>query len=255
MPDKWRVWDKEKSYGEVLYKRAVGELPEMESSKKIAVEVKKYIKNNDRVLDVGCGAGHYLRSLRRELSDISFSYTGLDATNDYIQLAKKAFAGDNKCTFMVSDIYDIRLQDNSHELVMCNNVLLHLPSIEKPLNELIRVAKRNVVVRLLAGERSFRIKDVAPQSDGIEFDENGEPISFHYYNIYSNSYLAYLLKKNKRVKNFTITPDFDFNKQNIISSVTEHGKAHDASKIVGDFQVNGYVLQPWSIVEINISED
>lgn len=253
MSDKWRVWDNEKKYGEVLYKRAIGQLPEMESSKKIAKELRKYIHFNDRVLDVGCGAGHYLRSLRRELSDISFSYTGVDATSDYIELAIKAFVNDKMCTFMVSDIYDLKLEDNSHDLVMCNNVLLHLPSIEKPINELVRIAKRNVVIRLLAGERSFRIKDIAPQLDGIEFAENGEPMSYHYYNIYSYSYITYLLKKNTRVKKFTITPDFDFNKQNIIDSVDDHDKAHDASKIVGDFQVNGYVLQPWSIIEIDIS--
>ena len=134
MDDKWKVWDRDDGYGEVLYKRAVGELPEMESSKKIARILKKYITKNESVLDVGCGAGHYLKSLRREIGN-SFAYLGIDATPDYINQAKKAFENDGKSYFMRADIYDIKLPDNSYDIVMCNNVLLHLPSINKPLSE------------------------------------------------------------------------------------------------------------------------
>ena len=88
MDDKWKVWDRDAGYGEVLYKRAVGELPEMESSKKIACVLKKYITKNESVLDVGCGVGHYLKSLRREIGN-TFSYLGVDATRHYIDQAKK----------------------------------------------------------------------------------------------------------------------------------------------------------------------
>ena len=251
MDDKWKVWDRDEGYGQVLYKRAVGELPEMESSKKIARVLKKYITNGESVLDVGCGAGHYLKSLRREIGN-SFSYTGVDATSNFINQAKKAFENDDKSDFMLSDIYDLKLPDHSYDIVMCNNVLLHLPSINMPLSELIRVAKSHVIVRLLAGNRSFQIKDISPQPNGMDFSEQDEPISYHYYNIYSNDYIESLLSANKRVTNWTITPDFDYDKANIINSIKDHGDVHDASTILGDYQLNGYVLQPWSIIEIDV---
>ena len=251
MDDKWKVWDRDDGYGEVLYKRAVGELPEMESSKKIARVLKKYITKNESVLDVGCGAGHYLKSLRREIGN-SFSYLGIDATPDYINQAKKAFASDDKSGFMRADIYDIKLPDSSYDIVMCNNVLLHLPSINKPLSELIRVAKSHVIVRLLAGNRSFQIKDISPQPNGIDFNEQGDPISYHYYNIYNDNYIESLLSANKKVTNWTITPDFDYDKASIVNSIKDHGDAHDATTILGDYQLNGYVLQPWSIIEIDV---
>ena len=187
MNDKWKVWDGDEGYGEVLYKRATGELPEMESSKKIARVLKRHISDGTSVLDVGCGAGHYLRSLRRECGD-SFSYLGVDATKNYIEQAKKAFQSDNRSDFSLADIYDIQLEDSSFDIVMCNNVFLHLPSIIKPISELIRVARGYVVVRLLAGNRSFQIKDIAPQNDCCDFNENGEPVEWHFYNIYSNNY-------------------------------------------------------------------
>jgi ubiquinone/menaquinone biosynthesis C-methylase UbiE len=248
MRAEWKVWDQNKSYGEVLYKRAVGELPEMESSKRIAKEVKKFAISGSTILDVGCGAGHYLRSLRRELGD-SFSYVGCDATEHYIALAKKAFAADKNAAFQVSDIFGLDFDDNSFDLVICNNLLLHLPSIDRPVNELIRVARRRVIIRTLCGERSFRIQDVRPQTDGREFSREGDPVAFYYYNIYSRDYMTYVLSSNPKAKSWEIAADTDFDKARIEESARDHA-ANNATQIVGDYQVNGYILQPWAIVTI-----
>ena len=92
-PETWRVWDTEPGYGNLLYRRATGDLPEMESSKVVARLVKDWLRGGDAILDVGCGSGHYLRSLRRHISS-DFSYTGVDATAAYIDLARQAWQGD-----------------------------------------------------------------------------------------------------------------------------------------------------------------
>lgn len=246
--DKWRIWDNARPYGDSFFKRAVGELPEMESSKKLARELKRVTRHNDRVLDVGCGGGHYLRSLRREIGD-DVSYTGVDATEYYIRKAREAYANDSKAEFLVSDIFNLDLQDESFDLVMCNNVLLHLPSIRKPLEELVRVARRSVFVRFLVGERSFRIQDVHPESG---FGADGEPTAFHYYNIYSRAYVASLMAAIPRVKHFTITRDDDFDRERILESAQHNDNPFDATTMIGDYQLNGYVLQPWSILEISL---
>jgi ubiquinone/menaquinone biosynthesis C-methylase UbiE len=244
----WRVWDDESPYGETLYKRATGELPEMESSKKMANEVGRVFKPGDTILDVGCGAGHYLRSLRRTIG-ADAEYTGVDATGHYVELARKANGADKRASFKQGDIFEIPLPDQSFDVVMCNNVFLHLPSIAKPLSELVRVARKTVFVRTLIGSRSFRIKDVHP---GSEFDASGEPKAFHFYNIYSDDYVKGLAVGNRRVKSATITRDNDFDRQRILASMSDHGAAHDASGMIGDYQVNGYILQPWSILEISL---
>lgn len=250
MSAKWKVWDADKCYGELLYKRATGELPEMESSKKIAKEVMALMKGGERILDVGCGAGHYLRSLRREIGD-GFEYVGADATKQYIEFAEQAFVGDEKATFTVSDIFNLDFADNSFDIVICNNLLLHLPSIEKPMSELIRVAKHKLVIRTLCGDRSFRIMDVKPQPEGQEFFSDGNPVDFYYYNIYSRAHIDYLLKNNFKVKSWEIEEDRDFDKNRIEESTKEHSN-DNASRIIGDYQVNGYILQPWVIVRVDI---
>lgn len=252
MNDKWKVWDSRGSYGEVLYKRAIGELPEMESSKKIAKVLRQEYRPGEKILDVGCGAGHYLRSLRREIGP-EFNYTGADATAGYLDLARKAFADDRQASFVKADIFALGFETASYDIVTCNNVLLHLPSIAKPLAELVRVAKRKVIVRLLAGDRSFRIMDITPTPNGDDFEESGEPKNYHFHNIYGRSYIEKLLGAEKRVKGWKLELDQDFDKDLIERSVSEHGKAHDATKVFGNMQVNGYVIQPWSILEIDLS--
>ena len=249
---KWRVWDQLDSYGETLYKRAVGELPEMESSKKIAREVSAVFRTGDQILDVGCGAGHYLRSLRREIGN-TFTYVGVDATSSYIERARAAFAHDQRGEFLVSDIFQLDLPDRAFDIVLCNNLFLHLPSICKPLSELVRVARRTLFVRLLCGDRSFRIQDVRQQEDGREFNDAGEPADFYYYNIYSRAYLKHLVSQHDRVQSWCVSDDNDFDRQAIIDSQQDHGDADNATAILGNRQVNGYIVQPWSILRAAIA--
>lgn len=247
----WKVWDNEQSYGDTLYRRAIGDLPEMESSKKVAQEIASVYRAGDSICDVGCGAGHYLRSLDRVLEAPPL-YTGVDATSQYVELGRKAFSNRPNTEFLQSDIFDIELPDGAHEIVMCNNVLLHLPSILQPLNELVRISKKYVFVRFLVGDRSFRVQDVHSQPGGGEFDDSGEPVGFHFYNIYSEAYVNHILSSIPRIQDWSLTPDRDYNAKAITNSISDHGGARDASYMVGDFQVNGYIMQPWSILKIEL---
>jgi len=253
LENNWRVWDKNREYGQTLYKRAIGILPEMESSKKIASEVSKILKPKGSILDVGCGSGHYLRSLKREI-DFEFYYKGIDKTDYYIELAKKAYAGLNYACldieFKIGDIYDIDLPDSSYDIVMCNNLLLHLPSVKRPLEELIRVSKDYCLVRLLCGERSYRIKDIDPNNEN--YDENGEPLDFYYLNIYSAKYIGELLEANPKVKKWKIESDFDYDRERISESANENNGAGNATKILGNFQVSGCIMLPWSIIQVEL---
>ena len=244
--DNWKVWDDDKTYGERFFDRITGELPEMESSKAVAKILKKQIYENYNILDVGCGSGHYLKSLLSEI-EVPFNYTGVDATNYYIELAKKAWVDCSSASFYTGDIFDLPFDDNSFDVVYCCNVFLHLPSIKKPLEELIRVSKKIVVVRSLFSERSFRIQDVHQKNDDssyIEFDENGEPVSYHFYNIYSKDYVRSL-----------IPYEIQFNEDNDYepSAITDEFKlfsTQDQSHIIDGKQVNGCIIQPWQFAQI-----
>ena len=250
MGDNWRVWEKNEEYGKVLYARAIKQNPEMESSKAAAKIVDSILQKNDLILDVGCGAGHYLVSLDKTLS-LPFSYYGIDATSYYIDLARQAFSADQKSNplrtstnFENGDIFNLPLKDNFADIVMCNNVFLHLPSIKKALSELWRVTKKYVIVRTLIGNTSFRIKHIL-QSEA--YSEDGEPTNYYYFNIYSHTYITSLVKSLTNVKEFKIAKDDDFNPVNI--GITNFdgcvSKPDNITTIVQGMQVNNYIIEPW----------
>lgn len=257
MDSRWRVWENEKVYGDTFFKRSVGELPEMESSKSIARKIKPLLSENDHILDVGCGSGHYLISLDKVL-DKKFSYTGLDATAYYIERAKEAFQDNDKlCNpqrthteFIKGDIYNLPFKDNYADIVICSNVLLHLPSIKEPVKELVRAASKYVVIRTLVGNSSFRIKHV---TDPEEFDRSGDPVNYYYYNIYSEKYVTGLVNSLPGVKRLSMVYDLDFNPGNI--GENEYREANvevpfNVTRVMNGIQVNQYILQPWQYIII-----
>ncbi len=257
--DIWRVWESSVQYGEMLYNRAIGQAPEMESSKAVAKALVGIIQPGSRVLDVGCGAGHYLRSLRKQYK-FQFSYFGIDATMPYIELAKKAFEHDADALFQVDDIYNLSLTDQSFDIVLCNNLLLHLPSIVQPIRELWRVTGSTLLIRSMVGENSFRIQQIPEWEQNIQedtkisekdplFDENGEALRFHYFNIYSSAYIEWCFQNLRGVENLHIWPDQDFSNDAFSTDDwPEYDKPKNITKVIAGLQVNGYILEPWAFI-------
>ena len=85
---KIRFWENHENYGLLFKKRASGELPEMESSKALSKVIKENYSKGEKILDAGCGSGHYLRSLIKANID-QIKYTGCDVTERYINFAKE----------------------------------------------------------------------------------------------------------------------------------------------------------------------
>ena len=253
--DEWRG---RSDYADTFAKRASGILPEMESSKAVAALLEKEIANGDTILDVGCGAGHYLRSIRQKIS-ADFQYSGVDATEDFIDAAKKVWVGDDSSIFQIGDIYGLPFEDNQFDIVMCNNVLLHLPSIVKPISELVRVARRFVLIRTLIGDRSFRVqevfsKDTWPFSDvptESEFDDSGEPISVGYENIYSRGYFEGTVNRCNPNAEIQVIEDTFFDADAVNHSADTEGLPN-ATRITGGMQSLGYILTPWAFVLVRL---
>jgi ubiquinone/menaquinone biosynthesis C-methylase UbiE len=251
--EEWHSDDFGKDYGDLFYKRAIGEAPEMESSKAAAKRLKSILKPEDYILDVGCGAGHYLRSLKNNLN-IPFRYTGADVTPYYIEMAGKAFNKEKDVSFVHTNIFDLKFSDNTFDVVMSNNVLLHLPSVVKPLQELCRVAKRHVMVRTLIGPKSYVVLDVAPSKAGNDFDENNDPVGFHYLNIYSKQYIRNILSSIEGVGDVSIELDTDFDAKSLHDTQDLLPNAWDATRVEGNMQISGMIIQPWAWLDISLTK-
>ncbi|MFA6393937.1 MAG: class I SAM-dependent methyltransferase [Patescibacteria group bacterium] len=250
----WKIWDQAAGYSDILYRRATGDLPEMESAKSLCQAVQPVYEKGMKILDVGCGAGHYLRSLRVRL-DKNVNYTGVDQTKYSIALAKKAFGG--AVPFFAGDIYNLKFADNSFDLVMCNNVILHLPPPPtKAIAELIRVAKKYIIIRTVFGQRNYLIKEVRTLGEGSGkprfrvgkeelFNKNGEPLSYNFFNMYTEEYLRQEI--NKIGKNLKVSINADdrpvkFDNRKVAGAL--------ATKTIGGRQVSGNLLLDWKFILI-----
>jgi len=248
----WRNWEHEKKYGELFYKRSIGQMPEMESSKSVSKLIKSYYKEGDRLLDVACGAGHYLRSLRN-IVDSRIDYTGVDATPYYLELAKKAY-GEGP-TFITGDVLDIPIPASTYDIVICNNLVMHLPpDLLKAFSELIRVSKGVVSVRAMFGDRNYVVKEIMSERDfdleiekGDDFlDSNLENYPFRYFNMFTETYYRELIKRINPNLKVTIIKDNDwqpFNNINDLGSAT-------GTRAVGGMQVSGNLILDWRYIII-----
>lgn len=254
----WRDgWRNRDDYAEVFYRRSVGQLPEMESSKAAAALLRDRVRAGDAVLDVGCGGGHYLRSLRR-LVPVPFTYTGVDATPDFLEVARRAWQDAPDVTFLQGDVFVLPFEDGQFDVVMANNVLYHLPSIVRPVAELLRVARRLVLARTLIGVRSFRVQEVFssaffPGSDvdpADEFTDEGEPRSFAYLNIYSRAYFGAVVRRADPTAAVEYVEDTFYDAGAIERSAGGEWQNPNPTRILGGRQVIGDIVMPYHFVLI-----
>lgn len=248
--ENWRLWNHYKKYGDLLYKRAIGELEEMESSKALCQIIDRLYQPGMRVADVGCGAGHYLRSLRERI-DVNIDYTGIDATEYYIELARKAFP--EKAQFLVGDIFEIPVEDAMYDLVLNNNVILHLPPPPiKAFGELLRISKKYVVIRTTFGVRNYIIKEVLTREEGFESVEqsesaliqpDGDLSLFRYFNLYTETYIREVIQTLDPTVQIEIIKDDMWTSFDNREFTTQTG-----TRILDNVQISGNIVLDWKFI-------
>lgn len=87
-----------------------------------------------RLLDVGCGTGHHLASLRR----CGFEVAGVDGSEEMLDHARDNNPG---AEILHADVEEIPFPDASFDYVVCIEVLRYLPDSSRCIRELARVLK------------------------------------------------------------------------------------------------------------------
>lgn len=103
-------------------------------------ELKKYIKNRDCILDIGCGSGRLLRLF----DDIDVDYIGIDRSQNLLDQARSKWANCNeKVKFWQGDMLRMDFCDNNFDAVFMIASLNHLPACchHQALSEAFRVLK------------------------------------------------------------------------------------------------------------------
>lgn len=251
-------------YSDVHYKRATGEMPEMVSSRKVASLISDwYLKqestNKIKILDVGCSAGHYFRSLKNRL-DFPFDWIGVEPYDLFLNKAIKVLKDEVNVTLKKGHVQKIPLMDREVDVSYCCNVLTHIHNINKPISELIRVTSKYLIIRTPVYEHSYRIQlvynrswwDYTDVTVEEEFDDNGNPRSFSYFDILSYGYLESVILKYCPTAKIIYAED---NKEelNEINRECEMSKVIP-TKFVNGVEVAGCLLLPHKYVLIDLSK-
>ncbi len=222
----WQVWHNNRSYGDLMKRRALGEEPEMESAKQLMRLVGDIYRPGMTLLDIGCSTGHFIHSLRQ--LDNNLSYCGLDITLPYLSLAQQIWSATTRCKFVCGDVFELPIKSDSFDIVTCVTVLQNLPEYYAPVREMFRVCREQLILRLLLSDFTYAIK---------RFE--GHASEFVYYNIWSiEEFTKYLYGLGAH--QVDVLPD-EFN--------TKLERTHPTSTYTyGDLQINGNIVMTWKWV-------
>lgn len=103
--------------------------------------LKKFVKDGDKVLDLGCGNGRLIELFR----DKKIDYTGADNSEKLIEIARKRYkdyTSENLSRqFVIGDALNLPFGDNTFDKIYSVAVFHHIPSKELRL-EFLEEAKR-----------------------------------------------------------------------------------------------------------------
>jgi ubiquinone/menaquinone biosynthesis C-methylase UbiE len=109
----------------------------------------------DKILEVGCGNGYVTEFLKRNYPNAEIK--AIDINSEKLAVAK---ARVHDVEFSIGDIYDIKQEDASFDLVISTQVLEHLENPVDAIKELLRVSKKHVIVSV-PNEPLYRISNMA----------------------------------------------------------------------------------------------
>jgi ubiquinone/menaquinone biosynthesis C-methylase UbiE len=106
------------------------------------------LRDDVRILDVGCGTGE----ITARLADLykSASLVGVDLIERHLELARSRCSGlGGKVAFRVADAFALPFADASFDVVVCRHVLQAVPRPEAAMAEMVRVLRPGGRLHLL----------------------------------------------------------------------------------------------------------
>ena len=93
--------------------------------------------------DIGCAEGYYIGRVAAIYSDVRC--VGADIARTYVKKAKKSVKRSN-VDFTVCDIENLPFKERCFDIVLCSEVLEHVPNHRKAFAELYRIARKYLVI-------------------------------------------------------------------------------------------------------------
>jgi SAM-dependent methyltransferase len=140
------IWDHSKGLEGLLKRRALDLEPEMDCAAQAAEILGSLgLPPGSRLLDLGCGAGHFLHSLRRR--GIDLDYRGLDSSPAAVSVGKAAYSALGLDPGMLELASMDDLHGTSAEAALFMNVLSFCPDFRRPVDRAAACGARFILIR------------------------------------------------------------------------------------------------------------
>lgn len=103
------------------------------------------VKTSATILDIGCATG-YAAKVFPELE-----YLGLDVEEQYLEIARSHFQGNDRVSFLSHDMMSAPIQPRK-DIVILNGVLEHCPSLTPAFDNVLASAGSTILLRTWLGE-------------------------------------------------------------------------------------------------------
>ncbi|MBI4653196.1 methyltransferase domain-containing protein [Candidatus Kuenenbacteria bacterium] len=107
----------------------------------------QYVKDDDVVLDLGCGNGRLFELFNNK----KINYFGIDNCPELIEKAKEKYQSSN-AIFLIEDVLDLSFEDQKFDAIFWIAVLNHIPSKElriKVLENIKRILKKEGILIMI----------------------------------------------------------------------------------------------------------
>lgn len=149
-----------------------------------------------KLLDVGCGEGFIDEIILEKLPKIKL--IGVDVSGSVLSKAKKR---NPKGNYLKAALPNLPFSDNNFDLVICLEVLEHLPYYAKALEELIRLSKKKLIISV-PNEPWFTILRFLGGQNILQLGKHPEHVNFWNKKLF----LKFLKETGMRVKVDTCGP-------------------------------------------------
>ena len=138
------IWEHSATVRDLYRQRCRGEAEEMTAHAQAAELLQDRASAGDTVLDAGCGSGYFYHSLRAR--GIPAEYWGIDAAPTLIEIGRAELPAFG---LPADRLQAVRLEDLDGEFdhVVCINVLSNIDNYHRPLERLLNMARKTVILR------------------------------------------------------------------------------------------------------------
>ncbi len=133
------------------------------------------LHNKTKILEVGCGYGHWTKRYARELP-LRASITLSDISPSYLTQAKKELGGikKRKFSFCAAAAQNLPFEKNYFEFITCQRLLMHINNPLEVVNELRRVLCRSGLIAILEPCSLYRAISTCYRAEFMQNEDHGK---------------------------------------------------------------------------------